>query len=218
VRSFLEDPEQSVRQASRQALELILADQADGVIRYYRAVPRGEDPPWLQNFFEAGFKPDPQTRWSEKDISSLLFVLGVEKDAATRIMAIKALSQFSHLHVIENLAQITLFDEDQAVSQAARLALSEIYGDEAESVIESFRLDQETQPDEEIETDEVARMAAYAPSVSRPLPTQNYHTRPFDYPNIPSVIQEEKPKLGAMVFWFFVVFSIGALLLYHFVR
>jgi hypothetical protein len=102
--------------------------------------------------------------WSENDIQALLSIIRVDHSRRKRLKAIQALSQIPNTRAIDALASITLWSEEKWLREAAREALSEIYGDSLDEVLQSYREasleagaaeDEDEGEDEDEEDDEV---------------------------------------------------------------
>jgi len=138
-----------------------------------------------------------QTRWDEENLHGLILVLSHESDPAMRLRAIRALKNSSNMAAIAALAQTSLWGDDTSVRQAAYAALKERFGDDADSVIESYReggpeIEEPEEADEFEETEELDAEAEERPGsgarqdYSGPLPAQ----KPAGYSQHPPVIQE----------------------------
>ena len=82
---------------------------------------------------------DVEITWGESDIPALLSIIRVDLSRKKRLKAIQALSQIPNTRAIDALASIALWGEEKWLREAAREALSAIYGDSLEEVLQSYR-------------------------------------------------------------------------------
>lgn len=136
------------------------------------------------------------TAEQRRTLEGLLFILNHESNTSLRLKAVRALSQFEEMNALRTLAELALYDEDEAVRLAAHQELADLFGEESDSFLESIRL--EFEGDEENETE----------SFSSSLMD---HKNPADY-SLPPVVQEERTPLWLWVALF--VFIVGGVIVF----
>ena len=77
--------------------------------------------------------------WDENDIHVLVATFRLDHSRKKRLKAIQALSLIPDTRAIDALASIALWSEEKRLCEAAREALSVIYGDSLEEVLQSYR-------------------------------------------------------------------------------
>jgi hypothetical protein len=77
--------------------------------------------------------------WGENDIQALVALIRLDHSRNKRIKAIQALSHIPNTRAIDALASIALWSEERRLREAAREALSGIYGDSLDEVLQSYR-------------------------------------------------------------------------------
>jgi hypothetical protein len=79
------------------------------------------------------------TIWDENDIQALLSAVRLDHSRKKRLRAIQALSQIPNTRAVDALASIALWSEEKWLREASREALSAIYGDSLDEVLQSYR-------------------------------------------------------------------------------
>lgn len=155
ARSSYLDPEETVRSASRSALEeLVGKETARNIMDLFDRTQTGEESWLIFENNEENEDPDetessPTGFWKTEDIHGLISVLINERDPRMRLKAIRALRYLHTTQVVETLAGTALWDEQDEVRLAARKVLEEIYGDRLEEVLEFYRDSGEGKTEEE---------------------------------------------------------------------
>jgi HEAT repeat protein len=93
-----------------------------------------------------------QLNWDRQNLDGLIAVLRNEKDPTLRLRAMQALQHSSNIHAISFLAQTALYNEDEELRIAAKTALKNRFGDDADGIVESYRdatLEAEDEGDDE---------------------------------------------------------------------
>ena len=138
ARAVLEDPDPAVQTAARQALKDLLGTNAELTITAYR----GSTPPdgWLSGPHggEAQVEDLPQ-ELGEADLTGLIMIVRHESNLPLRLKAIRILASSSDMRATETLAELTLKGDDPSLRGAAKQALEDRYGEDAEPIINSYR-------------------------------------------------------------------------------
>jgi len=95
-----------------------------------------------------------QVKWDRQNLDGLIAVLRNEKDPNLRMRAIQALQHSSNIHAISFLAQTALYNDDEELRIAAKTALHNRFGDDADGLIESYRDATLEAEDDETEVEE----------------------------------------------------------------
>ena len=205
ARSSYLDPEETVRYASRSALEeLVGKETARNIMDIFDRTHAGEES-WLifenneENEDPDGTESSPTGFWKTEDIHGLVSVLINERDPRMRLKAIRALRYLHTTQVAETLAGTALWDEQEEVRLAARKVLEEIYGDRLEDVLEFYRDSGEGGTDEEPAETEW-------PETDSPLARRPFFREPTPLPASP-VVQDDNPT------WRFLVAGLILLIL-----
>jgi HEAT repeat protein len=151
IRATLQDPDASVQNAARTSLEALVGSQASLAISAYRSGPPDPDP-WLMERFGSPDRPgngpdktpespDFKLRYMkfQRDMYGLVSLLRSPADPVLRIRSAQALGELGDLEATEFLARSYLQDPDLEVREAARLALHDLVGSQADFAISSYR-------------------------------------------------------------------------------
>lgn len=143
INSFLRDPEEQVRNAAREALELLLGNQAENAISIAR-LDNSENTPWLENYsLDESFKISSQIEdmMDNHDVDGIEKILINSPKTDLRKSAAIALGELDAFSSSGNLALSYLRDPSKEVRAAARQALDQLMGKEAENVINVAKSD-----------------------------------------------------------------------------
>jgi HEAT repeat protein len=175
----INDPDIQVRRAARLALHDLLGNQAELVLKM--AEENGErDDDWLDPQDSTGslddsegFKNvrltdgDPQTAFTDYEtLRGLIMIARGDPNREMRLRATKSLASISDMTAIHALAELTLWDDDESIRQAAEAGLKSRYGEELPALLESYR--KEVMGDDE--DLEAPWESGYDPYASSPSP------------------------------------------------
>ena len=139
VRSTIEDPDAAVQAAARQALDQLLGNRVDLVIRSYRSGPAEEDPWLVEPVSEETGLEDEENDAGSIDLEGLLRVATHESNPGLRLKAIRLLALSSDMRATDMLAYLVLRGDSKELRETARLALEERFGDKAASLLQGYR-------------------------------------------------------------------------------
>ncbi len=136
LRSHFQDPEITVRSAAHTALHQVLGTEAERAISAF--VPPDEE--WIDEslLMEAELE-ESEVDWNESDIQGLIAVVREDHDRQKRIKALQALSQIENTRAIDALASIATWSDESWLKHAARQALADVYGDDLDEILKSYR-------------------------------------------------------------------------------
>jgi hypothetical protein len=220
VRSHLEDPDETVQSAAFEALEELVGSQINMVIGSYRSGPAYPDP-WLIEPGEDEEEDDEEEENDEVEVGEgypedgdlnldgLMRVALHEPDLAMRQKAIRLLATSRDVRATDALAYLALRDKHKSVQSAARAALKERYGDQAEEILSNYQesfnpspdededeiSEEELEEDEEFEEDEELSVEKEAgPSQEQEEEEEEAQHHGFD--RIPRPADSEYPKVA----------------------
>ncbi len=165
---------------------------------------------WEESYEETDEAPV-EEEWDQENLEGMIAVVSHETNPKIRLQAIKALQNSSNMRAIEALSTIALYDENEEISQAARAALEERFGEDASSIIDSYRKSEEL---EEESADEEEN------EVGEPEEQENYFQGPVEAPRrSPSfngqyqspVIQEDRFRWRAILLVLLVLMILGGI-------
>jgi HEAT repeat protein len=139
IRASLEDPDTSVQMAARQALEELIAGQAELAISAYQY--KDPDDPWLIEADKPIGKNDvPQFFLTdESEFHGLISILKGDPSPEKRSKALHLLKHSTDARVVEWLLRVCLYEEDPQVQRAAQDVLEEIFPNKSEEMLENYR-------------------------------------------------------------------------------
>ena len=96
------------------------------------------------------------SEWDQQNLEGMLTVLSHETNPKIRLQAIRALKNSNNMRAIETLSTIALQDDIPEIRQAARDVLVNRFGEDANAIIESYRVGSpdEEDLDEDLETED----------------------------------------------------------------
>jgi hypothetical protein len=86
-------------------------------------------------------KPNVEELRKDKDLAQLIAALRYPTDAQVRAQAARALGELNDSQAVESLIRSTQLDPSLEVQAAARLALDEMFGNRAASIIQAYPID-----------------------------------------------------------------------------
>jgi HEAT repeat protein len=145
VRATREDPDPNVQAAAQQALIHLFGSQAETVLTGYPDEPSEEDP-WLdENSDEMEDLADDEDQTqapdelSPADLEGFVRIALYEGNEKLRFQAIRVISRSSDMRATDTLAQLVLWGDNRRLRAAARQALEDRYGEQAQDIIASYR-------------------------------------------------------------------------------
>jgi len=218
VRSTLDDPDASVREAAHAALVQLLGNNAEETISSYQAGPPQTDY-WIEpmlagDLLNAGVdttgrelvagQEEVETPWGQNDVRGLLSILQGNYPDEMRLRAIRALKTCNNVHAVDALAWVALWGEGERIRQAANEALEDLVGENLPQVLQSY---QDSHPDQDDNNEDGNLFGdeeedeAESDEDGEERPEENeVESQPLlsNFQNTP-VLQEEKPLGGALL-------------------
>jgi HEAT repeat protein len=150
VRSYLEDPDGTVRASARRALTQLVGGQAEMAIAVYQDARQNpgqdteEDEDWLIETGSPESGTDEAAEFQDEELSmtdleGINRIAMYEGSEKLRLLAIQALSKSSDMRATDTLANLALWGDNRRLRAAARQALTDRYGEQAEEILESYR-------------------------------------------------------------------------------
>lgn len=210
IRSHLQDPDEAVRNISRQALDILVGEEtARNAVDAFDRIGISREP-WLIEDYDENESEVVQTGdWNTADIQGLVSVLINERDTRMRLKAIKVLRNLNNTHAVETLAGTVLWDENDEVKMAARKVLEEIFGDRLEEVLDFYRGSDEDETEEE--SNEKGLPEVFSPIAGFPPRQKQIHA-----PASP-VVQEDNPAVRFLVAGL-IILILAVLVFFFFLR
>lgn len=144
VRAALEDPTPAVQAGARRALKVLLGSNAELTIASYRGALPPLDP-WLSEpeaavgLVSIPLPEDMPEELGEADLTGMIMIVRHESNIPLRLKAIQMLARSSDLRATETLADLALWGDAARLRATAKQALEDRYGEDAESILESYR-------------------------------------------------------------------------------
>jgi hypothetical protein len=155
IRTFLEDEDESVRQAARLALDALLGNRAEEAIAVYQRSEEGMDDEGLLEDVDPDEEIEaldpPMHQWDSSQVQALVTLAKASPDAEMRLKAVQQLSKLDDLTALDALFSIALWSLERKVRDAASQALMELYGDDYARMLESYRDNQHAVEEWELE-------------------------------------------------------------------
>lgn len=194
IRSATEDPDDNVSEIAYRALEGLIGNRVDQVIKDYLACNPDPDP-WLNTppLEESSQQPqpsqpleDPTAGWSGDEVGALTSLAQSSRRLKGRLHAIRTLGDARSMNAIESLLQLAMHGNAEQVS-AARNALTAFYGDQTDGVLAAY-LSGESIVEKDGEG--VDKIKSELPS-SKGSGDQPAHAMDWGRPSVPAVTSPE---------------------------
>ena len=204
--SALYDPDAKVKETSRQALHDLIGFQAKIILGLvWAAGPPPE--PWLiedepERELDEIDLEDPEADWGlsasdRESLRGLIQVVQTEPDRRLRLRAVQALGRTNDMSALRTLAEVSLYDHDPELRNAATTVLQATFGNELPGFLRAIREEYEG-PEEEEEEEELVVEAG-----SRLSPYNTPTSGNWAMPPNSSVIQEERAPV-----WIWIVIAL----------
>lgn len=179
VRASLEDPDEDVRAAAFEALRNLVGAQADYALQYARSLPPEPDAwlrePDLEELAEMDLSdvepdlpaaPRSTTGWDDEHLYALTTLIRKGNNLPLQLKAVRQVAELGTPYALDALANVALWSREPELRAAAVQAFHEIYGDDYQQVLDSYRAEGGSLEDEDVDDAEAAGEAAPQPAVA----------------------------------------------------